>query len=225
MKRLFLCALVVAVCSQALFAQSTQPCIVLQYNQKEAKSPLPGVEVMASNAGSTVSDNAGKLTLSFRTLKPGDKVNLISARKAGFELFNAEAVAQWTISRDQSPFTLVMVKKDYFDQLKAKLTQTSTDSYRTKYEQAARELEQQKKAGKLKEEEFNRKYDALEAQCQTQLSNLDNLSLLYSATQDFEKALEAIDKAIELTPEDAGCHETKEEILRKMDEKKGLTKE
>ena len=52
-----------------------------------------------------------------------------------------------------------------------------------------------------------------------------NLSLLYSATQDFEKALEAIDKAIELTPEDAGCHETKEEILRKMDEKKGLTKE
>jgi tetratricopeptide (TPR) repeat protein len=174
MKRLFLCALAFAVCSQALFAQSTQPCIVLQYNQKEAKSPLPGVEVMASNAGSTVSDNAGRLTLSFRTLKPGDKVNLISARKAGFELFNTEAVAQWNISRDQSPFTLVMVKKDYFDQLKAKLTQTSTDSYRTKYEQAARELDQQKKAGKLKEEEFNRKYDALEAQYQTQLSNLDN---------------------------------------------------
>ncbi len=174
MKRFVLLLLTLFSAFSAVLAQTTQPCLVLQYNQKETKTPLPGVEVMVSNAGSTVSDSEGRLTLSFRTLKPGDKVNLISAKKAGYELFNSEAVQQWNISRDQSPFTLVMVKKDYFDQLKAKLTQTSTDSYRTKYEQAARELERQKKEGKLKEEEFNRRYDALEAQYQTQLSNLDN---------------------------------------------------
>lgn len=174
MKRLFLCALAVAVCSQALLAQSTQPCVVTQYNQKSVKTPLPGVTVMVSNAGSTVSDNDGRLTLTFRTLKPGDKVNLISAKKAGFELFNTEAVEQWNISRDQKPFSLVLVSKEYFDALKAKLAQTSTDSYQRKYEQAVRELEAQKQAGKLKEEEFNRKYDDLEARYQIQLSNLDN---------------------------------------------------
>ena len=174
MKRFFGFLLALFVPLSAVLAQTTQPCIVLQYNQKEAKTPLAGVEVMVSNAGSTVSDGEGRLTLSFRTLKPGDKVNLISSKKVGYELFNSEAVGQWNISRDQSPFTLVMVKKDYFDQLKAKLTQASTDSYRTKYEQAARELEQQKKEGKLKEEELNRRYDELEAQYQTQLSNLDN---------------------------------------------------
>ena len=110
--------------------QATQPCVVMQYNQKSAKTPLSGVEVVASNAGSTVSDADGRLTLSFRTLKPGDKVNLISAKKAGYEIFNSEAVTQWNISRDQTPFTLVLVKKAYFDQLKAKLTETSSENYK-----------------------------------------------------------------------------------------------
>lgn len=174
MKRFFLCVLAMASCLHFAAAQSTQPCLVQQYNQKSMKTPLSGVEVMVSNAGSTVSDKDGRLTLTFRTLKPGDKVKLINAKKAGFELFNAEAVEQWNISRDQTPFTLVLVKKDYFDQLKAKLSETSTDSYQRKYEQAIRELEHQKNAGKLKEEEFNRKYDALEEQYQIQLSNLDN---------------------------------------------------
>ena len=174
MKRIFLIFLALLAACSALMAQSTQPCVVTQYNQKSAKTPLSGVTVMVSNAGSTVSDNAGRLTLTFRTLKPGDKVNLISAKKAGFELFNTEAVEQWIISRDQTPFSLVMVSTEYFEALKAKLSQTSTDSYQRKYEQAVRELEAQKQAGKLQEEAFNRKYDELEARYQIQLSNLDN---------------------------------------------------
>ena len=174
MNKTLVSLLALFVAFPAAVAQTTQPCEVKQYNQKEQKTPLPGVEVMVSNAGTTVSDNGGKLTLAFRTLKPGDRVYLISAKKAGYELFNSEAVKQWNISRERTPFTLVLVKKEYFDQLKANLTRTSTDSYQRKYEQAVRELEKQKKAGKMKEEEFNRKYDELETQYQTQLSNLDN---------------------------------------------------
>jgi tetratricopeptide (TPR) repeat protein len=157
-----------------VWSQATQPCVVLQYNQKENKTSLPGVEVMASNAGSTVSDNEGKLTLSFRTLKPGDKVNLISAKKTGYELFNKEAVEQWNVTRNNTPFAIVLVKSEYFAELKGKLTQASTVSYRAKYEQALRELEQQKTTGKLKEEEFNKKYDELEERFKEQLRNLDN---------------------------------------------------
>ena len=155
-------------------AQATQPCVVMKYNKKEAKSPLPGVEVWVNNAGSKTSDENGRLTLLFRTLKPGDKVSNVRATKEGYVIFNAEAVEQWYISRDQMPFTLVLVDKEYFDKLKSALTQTSTDRYKAKYQQATRELEAALLSGKLKEEEYNKKFDELDAQYQEQLKNLDN---------------------------------------------------
>ena len=170
----FLSILVTFVASLNALGQAIQPCIVKQYNQKQPKTPLSGVEVMVSNAGSQVSASDGKLVLNFRTLKPGDKVNLVSVRKPGFEVMNTEAVEQWFISRNSTPFSLVLVRSDYFAQLKGKLTQTSTENYKAKYEQAVRELERQKENGKLKEEEYNRRYDELENNYQNQLHNLEN---------------------------------------------------
>jgi len=156
------------------FAQATQPCMVMKYNQKEQKTPLGGVEVIVKNAGSQLSDNDGVLTLRFRTLKPGDQVTLISIKKDGFELMNTEAVEQWNITGSQKPFELVMVNSVYFAQLKGKLKQTTTDIYKTKYQQAIKELEAALATAKLKEEEYNKKYDELEAQYQELLKNLDN---------------------------------------------------
>ena len=144
-------------------AQATQPCVVKQYNQKEQKTPFAGVEVMVSNAGSQVSDDEGLLTLHFRTLKPGDRVNLVSIKKQGFELMNTEAVQQWNITSSQKPFELVMVNSDYFAQLKKKLKDASTDSYKAKYQQATKDLEVALAAGRLKEEEYYKKYDELDA--------------------------------------------------------------
>ena len=173
--KILLCLLpAIALHVLSAFGQATQPCLVLQYNQKAAKTPLPGVEVMASNAGSTVSDDKGHLTLTFRTLKPGDKVKLISAKKAGYEVFNTEAVDQWMISRDQTPFTLVLVKKDVFDQLKARLTETSSENYTARYLASMKEVEKLRQEGKLQEEEYNQRLDELENDYQTRLQNLDN---------------------------------------------------
>ncbi len=172
MKRIIL-AIIILTTALTAQAQATQPCVVKQYNQKQQKTPLGGVQVTVGNAGSAASAADGRLTLTFRTLKPGDRVNLISAKKPGFEVFNKHAVEQWTVSRGAA-FELVLVRSDYFAQLKSRLTQTSTDSYKVKYEQAMQELEQQKKAGKLKEAEYNQKLDELESSYQTQLSNLDN---------------------------------------------------
>ena len=121
-------------------AQAKQPCIVQQYNQKNPKTPLPGVEVTVRNAGSAVSANDGTFTLTFRTLKSGDKVNLISARKAGYEVMNTPAVEQWFISRNNTPFSLLMVKSEYFAQRKERITLSCTKSYKAKYEEAVREL-------------------------------------------------------------------------------------
>lgn len=154
--------------------QATQPCIVKQYNQTNPKTPLGGVEVMVSNAGSQVSDNDGTLVLSFRTLKPGDKVKLLSAQKAGFEVMNTDAVRQWFISRDNTAFELVMMNSQDFASRKKSLTETATERYQAKYEKAMRKFERLKEEGKLKEEEFNRRCDTLEFFYQNQLSNLDN---------------------------------------------------
>ncbi|MBR0117084.1 MAG: hypothetical protein IJM04_07340 [Prevotella sp.] len=44
--------------------------MVKQYNQKQQKTPLAGVLVTVGNAGSATSGADGRITLTFRTLKP-----------------------------------------------------------------------------------------------------------------------------------------------------------
>lgn len=155
-------------------AQVTQPCIVKQYNQKQQKTPLSGVQVTVRNAGSTVSAKDGRLTLTFRTLKAGDKVSLISVKKTGYELFNKSATDQWNLSGAGKPFTIVMVRSDYFSQLKEKVTQVSSDNFKAQYIQATKELEAQKNIGKLREEEFNRKLEELENKYNESMKTLNN---------------------------------------------------
>ena len=155
-------------------AQATQPCVVKQYNQKQQKTPLSGVRVHVDGAQTATSAADGRFTLVFNTLKPGDQVLNVSAMKPGFEIFNKSSVEQWNISRGNATFTLVLVKSDEFAQLVGKLTQTSKNTYQAKYEEKVRELEQLKEDGKLKEEEFNKKYDELDEKYREQLKNLDN---------------------------------------------------
>ena len=171
--RLFTLVLTLTVTLTAL-AQATQPCIVKQYNQKRAKTPLAGVQVEVRDAASKVSDNAGMLTLQFNTQKAGDRVTLRRITKTGYEIFNKTSIEQWNISRDQKPFEIVLVSSDVFAQLKNNLTQSSTDNYKRKYEQAKDELLKQQKSGKLKEEEYRKKMIELEDQYDNALKNLDN---------------------------------------------------
>ena len=145
-------------------AQAVQPCIVEQYNQKETKTSLAGVQVEVRGAGTEVSDAQGVLTLSFTTLKSGDRVTMRSVTKDGYEVFNTSAVEQWIISRDRTPFQIVLVKSEYMTQLKRSLRETSTKNYKAKYEQAKRELKAEKEAGRLKDEEYRQQIEALEDQ-------------------------------------------------------------
>jgi len=172
MKKVFLTLIILATTLTAL-AQATQPCVVKQYNQKKQKTPLGGVQVEVRDAGSAASDSDGRLTLSFRTLKPGDRVPFRAATKAGYELMNKTAVEQWNISRTQEPFEIVLVQSAYFAQLKGNLKQSSVDSYHQKYEQTLAELERLQKDGKLKEEEYRQKLNELEDHYDSQLKNLD----------------------------------------------------
>ena len=172
MKRPILTLIILATALTAL-AQATQPCIVKQYNQKQQKTPLAGVQVEVRDAQSATSAANGAVTLKFATLKPGDRVTVRRIIKPGYEIFNKAAIDQWTITRGATT-EIVLVQSSYFAQLKSKITQSSTDNYKKKYEQEKAEKERLLKAGKLKEEEYRQQLNDLEDQYDNALKNLDN---------------------------------------------------
>ena len=172
MKRPILTLIILATTLTAL-AQATQPCVVKQYNQKQQKTPLAGVQVEVRDAQSATSAANGSVTLKFTTLKPGDRITVRRIIKPGYEIFNKAAIDQWTITRGATS-EIVLVQSAYFAQLKSKLTQSSTDNYKKKYEQEKAEKERLLKAGKLKDEEYRRQLNDLEDQYDNALKNLDN---------------------------------------------------
>ena len=64
-------------------AQCQHKRVVMEYNETTTKSTLGGVEVLVINAGSTISDSNGNVTLKFRTQKPGDRVTARRIEKRG----------------------------------------------------------------------------------------------------------------------------------------------
>ncbi len=174
MKRTFLTLIIILATTLTAMAQATQPCIVKQYNQKQQKTPLGGAQVEVRDAQSATSAANGAVTLQFATLKPGDHVTLRRITKPGYEIFNKAAIEQWNITSNRQVFEIVLVQSSYFAQLKGKLTQSSTDNYKKKYEQAKAELAQLQKAGKLKEAEYRQQLNYLEDQYDNALKNLDN---------------------------------------------------
>ena len=103
--------------SMLCHAQSVQRGMCMQYNGKASKTSLGGVEIVAANAGSTVSGAQGDFSLTFKTLKAGNKVSVMRVAKSGYVLFNKEAVDQWYISRSDKPFAIVMCKEKEAEKL------------------------------------------------------------------------------------------------------------
>lgn len=142
------------------FAQSIETGYVKEYNGKKAKTPLAGVELSVNGAPSTVSDTKGKFQLKFAVLKPGESVKYNEIYKAGYVIFNKDALDYWRISKDKKPFVIVMCKESAFRELKKKYYGIIEKSYREEYlrqkalaEQAATDaLNLQTKLAELKKE-------------------------------------------------------------------------
>lgn len=137
------------------------------------------------------------LTLKFTTLKPGDRVFVRSVTKNGYELFNKAAVEQWNITRNNNPFIIVLVKSDYFTQLKNNLKETSVSSYKAKYDQAKADLAKQQIEGKLNEEEYQKKLNDIEDQLDNQLRNIDSYIDVF-ARFDLSELSEEEERIIEM---------------------------
>lgn len=174
--------------------------IVMEYNEKNQKTVLPGVEIVISNAGATTSGTDGKFKLSFRTLKPGDKVIYKRIEKLGYELFNTEALSQWYISRNDVPFTIIMCKSDKFKRIRDNYFRISSQSYAKQYKKEQEELAKRRKKGQLKKEQYKKELIALKNSYEQQLENLDSY-IDHFARIDLSTLSETEQKIIELVQE------------------------
>lgn len=209
------------------FAQTIQPGLTLEYNEKNTKTPLGGVEIVIRDAGSTVSDAKGNFTLTFNTLQPGDKVVYRQIQKSGFEIFNKQALEQWYISKDKKPFQIVLCRTEKFKALTENYQRVSSDSYARQYKKDQDALAIQLKEGKLKEEEYKKQLLALEDKYYEDLQNLDNyvdmfaridLSELSNREQKIIEMLQAgnVDEAIKAYEDQNYLDKFKQEAADKV---------
>ncbi|MCM1096262.1 MAG: hypothetical protein NC333_08335, partial [Terasakiella sp.] len=145
----FICCSIFASVAVCASAQTVQPGIVMEYNERAAKTPLPGVELNIRSAGATASDADGRFALDFPTLHAGDRVTVRSVAKVGYEVFNKEAVEQWNINPTR-PFTLVMCRTDRFRRLRDLYMSNSSASYRAQYARERAAIESLRSEGKLR---------------------------------------------------------------------------
>ena len=167
-------ACILSIMPATSFGQSVQPGYVKEYNERMHKTPLSDVEIVISNASSTASGVRGDFMLQFRTLKPGDKVNVRRIEKLGYEIFNKEALEQWFISRDKHPFTIVMCKSEKFKRIRDSYSRVSSESYEKQLKKEESRLAAERRSGKLKEEEYAQALKKLNDDYDRQLDNLDN---------------------------------------------------
>ena len=157
----------------SLAAQTTQPGIVQEYNEKAKKTPLAGVEVRAKSANNAASGKDGKFELQFLTLKPGDRVNVSRIEKLGYEIFNKEAVEQWNIN-PKTPFVVVMCKSDKFKKIRDNYEAKASENYNKQYKKEIANLNKLKEEGKIRDEEYRKKLQEVQSTYDKQLENLEN---------------------------------------------------
>lgn len=165
--------LVLALTNTAAYAQSIEKGKVVQYNGREAKTALGGVEIQAANAGSTVSGAKGNFTLNFKKMKPGDKIMVTRLEKTGYILFNKEAVEQWHISRTGKPFSIVMCKEEKYREIRNNYERISSESYAKQMKIDANRLDSLRRQNKITESYYKKRLNQLQNKYETQLENLD----------------------------------------------------
>ena len=153
-------------------AQCVQKCVVMEYNETEKKSPLGGVEVLVINAGSTISDSNGNVTLKFRTQKPGDRVTVRRIEKSGYEIFNKDALLQWNITKEEV-FQIVMCRSDRFKQIRDNYFAISSASYAKQRKAEEAKLQALKKQGRIKQAEYEKEIARINEEYEQRLMDID----------------------------------------------------
>ena len=154
-------------------AQSVVKVRVLEYNGKEAKTPVPNVVLQVSGAGSTATNANGECVLRFGMAKAGEKVKLNKIDKAGYEIFNTGAVNNWHISED-APFTIVICKTEMLNNLYDKYMKVTSEHHEQRLIAQESVLTQQKVDGYITAEQFDQRIKELYEEYDKRFDNIEN---------------------------------------------------
>lgn len=189
MKRLkFALSLLLLLIAHNMYSQSVETGFVKQYNGKETKTPISGVEIYASGASSTATDENGAFNLRFNTLKAGDKISNPEIYKEGYIVFNKDAVNVWRISNKKSPFNIIMCKEQQFRELKRKYYGLLNDFYQKDYTNKCNQV----KSLQYDKNKLSEKLDSLERDYKKKLENIESYVDMFSRLDR-----ESIDKNME----------------------------
>ena len=166
--------LVLMLLASVAVAQSVQQGLVMEYQGTEQKTPLANVEIAVRNAGRCSSDASGRFTLQFRTLHPGDRIEVREISRLGYEIFNLDAVNEWRIARDGGLVTLVLCRSERFKALKDKYNAIASRSYAEQEKKAEARLNELLRQGTLQQADYDKQLNDLRNQYEEQLENLDN---------------------------------------------------
>lgn len=159
-----------------LRAQSVETGFVKQYNGKETKTPISGVEIYASGASSTATDRNGAFSLRFNTLKAGDKVSNPEIYKEGYVVFNKDVVNVWRISNKKAPFYVIMCKEQQFRELKRKYYGLLNNFYQKDYTKKCNQV----KSLQFDKNKLSEKLDSLERDYKKKLENIESYVDMFS---------------------------------------------
>lgn len=153
---------IICLCGGMLFsfaeAQVVQRGVVLEMNS--GNRPLAGVEIRATGAAPSDSDQEWQFVLSFVSSLPGDPLLLDGVYKKGFEMVNREKVDNWNLSSD-AVLKIVLGRTEMIDALRKKYYQIGVSASEREYHAALVELETRRKLQRLTDEEYVRRVDSL----------------------------------------------------------------
>lgn len=165
-------SLLVFICfTKMLSSQTLQQGRTVEYNGKNAKTPLGGVQIIAGGAYD-ISDKDGHFTLDFTSLQNGASIRVIKIAKDGYVLFNKDAVDNWQVN-DKIPFEIVLCEASHFDEMVALYYNISYTSYKEQYDNECARVRILREQNKIQESEYQKQLSEITDAYQTLLSQID----------------------------------------------------
>lgn len=158
----------------AVWAQSDQIGYVLEYQEGNRKTPLANVEIVANNAGSTITDKRGRFTLHFRTLGPGDRIHLRHVVKPGYEVFNMAALENLHVSNQDDPIEIILIKTETLAAMRRTMVTNATRQADLQLEQVQQELDRKFRQNEFDRQEYEERLKEIQKAYEEKLENIDN---------------------------------------------------
>lgn len=163
-----------ALSVSTLCGQSIQKGFVFEYNDKMEKVPLANVEIVVTNAASTVSDANGEFSLRFRQLKPGDRIIVRRCIKSGYSIADEASLDHLYISGDDSRINIYLCRTEKLMEIRRNMVRHATEKATSLYEEDQRQLSVNLQQQEITKADYDRKLEELKREYEAKLDNIDN---------------------------------------------------